>query len=285
VTRSQIDTYLRPSSLAEAWDLLRGGDPAVRVVSGGTDLTIACPAEVRTLVDVRAAIPAAIEAADDGTITIGAMATLTSIAEHPALAAHATGVIPEMLAHVGSPLLRNVCTIGGHLARGKLSDVIPVLLALDAAVIVHDDGETRLTLADYYEGSHHERPHLLTSIQLPALAPGSAAAFQRFARTAFDFPMANCCCRLSPGADGRVRIVVGATPQRGQRAGVAESIVAEGALDGDTFAAAADAAAAEIPTAASWIASAEYRTQLVRVLVRRTLEEAADRMEGRWTSS
>jgi CO/xanthine dehydrogenase FAD-binding subunit len=179
-----------------------------------------------------------------------------------------------MLAHVGSPLLRNVCTIGGHLARGKLSDVIPVLLALDAAVTIHTGEPQRVSLADYYGLGIHEQPHVLTSVHLPAPAPPCGAAFERFSRTAFDFPMANSCCRV--GAD--IRIVVGATPQRGRRASEAEAIIAARGLDPSTLAAAATAAAAETPTGSSWVVSAEYRRQLVAVLVRRSLQTAVARM-------
>ena len=100
MTRTQIEAFLRPPGLEEAWGLLRSGDPSVRPVSGGTDLTIACPPEVRTLVDLTRAVPHSIEATE-GEIVIGAMATLTAVAEHPAVARHATGVIPELsLIHI-----------------------------------------------------------------------------------------------------------------------------------------------------------------------------------------
>jgi CO/xanthine dehydrogenase FAD-binding subunit len=274
MTTTQIAAYHRPRSLDEAWALLGQADPTVRAVSGGTDLTIACPPEVTALVDLAGAVSASIETHDGGGIEIGAMARLSAVADHPAVAAHATGVIPEMLAHVGSPLLRNVCTIGGHLARGKLSDVIPVLLAVDAAVTIHTGEPQRVSLADYYDLGLHEQPHVLTAVHLPALEAPCGAAFHRFSRTAFDFPMANCCCRV--GAD--VRIVVGATPQRGRRATEAEAILATGGLDPPMLAAAAAAAAAETPTGSSWVVSAEFRRQLVAVLVRRSLETAVARL-------
>lgn len=276
MSRSQIESYLRPRGPNEAWEVLGRGDHSVRVLSGGTDLTIACPPEVTTLVDVSRALPAAIDSSGDG-LTIGAMATLTEMIEAPAVAGWASGVIVEMLADVGSPLLRNVCTIGGHLARGKLSDVIPVLLALDAEVTIFSGEEERLSLADYYADDRHRSPHLLMQVHLPELPAPTAAAFQRFARTAYDFPMANCAVRLS-GSD-EVRIVVGATPQRGQRAAAAEEIVRTGGRDPATFERAGEAAAAEIPVGSSWVVGAEYRSQLVKVLVRRTLAEASARLE------
>lgn len=269
MSRSQIRSYLRPRGPYEAWEILGSGDPSVRALAGGTDLAIACPPEVETLVDVSGALPGGVERTGDG-LAIGAMTTLTELLEDPRVAAFATGVVAEMLVEVGSPLLRNACTIGGHLARGKLSDVIPVLLALDAGVTVFRGEEERLSLAAYYDEGVHSTPHLLVRVHLPEPPPPAAAAFMRFARTGFDFPLANCAVLLF-GAGG-VRIVVGATPQRGRRALRAEAEVAAGgeaALDR-----AAAAAAAEIPVGSSWVVGADYRRQLVAVLVRRTLERA-----------
>ncbi len=51
---------------------------------------------------------------------------------------------------MGSPLLRNAATIGGHLARRRYSDIVPVLLALDATVTVFDGTERTLPLAAFY---------------------------------------------------------------------------------------------------------------------------------------
>lgn len=277
MTTTQIERFLRPEGIEQAWELLAGGDPAVRPVSGGTDLTIACPPEVTTLVDLSGAVSREITVGQNGELHLGAMVTLTEMAEHPEVAKVATGVIPEMLADVGSPLLRNACTLGGHLARGKLSDVIPVMMAIDAEVTVHSDSDRRMALVDYYDHGIHEQPHILTTVHLPVLPEPSAAAFLRFARTAYDFPMANCAVRLS--GNGEVRIVVGATPQRGLRASGAEAVIAAGRPDEATFEEAAEAAAGEIPTGSSWVVGAEYRSQLVRVLVGRCLAIANRRLE------
>ncbi len=277
MSRPDIREYHRPSTLAEAWDHVSTGDPSVRILSGGTDLTISAPPEVETLVDVSLALDDSIEMRDDGSIRIGAMATFTNLLFSEPLAAHAAGVIPEMLSDLGNPLLRNISTIGGHLARGKLSDVVPVLIALDAEVVVYQGEEKQMTLQRYYDEVVHRSPHLLTEITLPAPAERSVAAFLRFARTVFDFPMLNVCCRAD--LDGRnvaaVRIVCGATPLRSQRAVGAESWVREHGLGARAIEAAARKAREEIQTRGGWVASAEYRSQLVEVLTNRCLTEVA----------
>lgn len=282
MSKPGISAYHRPNTLEEAWSHVAGGDPAVRLLSGGADLTIHAPAEVTTLVDLSRAVDAGIQKAPDGSIGMGAMATLTDVMEHPDLRTHATGVIPEMMVHVGNPLLRNFSTIGGHLARGKLSDVVPVFLALDATVTIYQGGdEITLALAEYYSKGRHSRPHILTRVDLPRFPETSAAAFLRFARTVFDFAILNVCCRIDTreGTVSEAQIVCGSTPRRAEWATDAESSLIGFPLTPEQIEAAARRARQEIITGSSWVASAEYRSQLVEVLTRRCLSVVATRLE------
>lgn len=281
MSKPGISAYHRPDTLEEAWDHVSSGDPSIRLLSGGADLTIHAPPEVTTLVDASRILSKTIETDADGSIHLGAMTTLTGVLEHPDVAAHATGVVPEMMIHVGNPLLRNFSTIGGHLARGKLSDVVPVFLALDARVEFYDGDAREATLADYYGESHHARPHILTRITLPPLPAPSAAAFLRFARTTFDFAFLNVCCRIDTRGDevAKAVIVCGSTPRRAQRAAEAEAGLMRDGLTPDSIAAAAATARTEIETRSGWVASAEYRTHLVEVLTRRCLTAVSKRLE------
>lgn len=275
-----IAEYVRPDNLDTAWERIAEGGESVRVLSGGTDLTISAPPELRTLVDLADCVDHDIEVQADGSIRVGAMATLTGMLESDALARHASGVIPEMLADVGNPLLRNISSIGGHLARGKLSDVIPVLIALDAEIVTYHGESRQLPLTRYYDENLHRTPHLVTDVFLPPLPRRTAAAFLRFARTSFDFPMLNVCSRAS--LDGPLvtdmRVVCGATPIRAQRAGGAESWIREHGLGARAIETAAKRAREEIVTKTGWVASAEYRSQLVEVLTQRCLTEVARRL-------
>lgn len=282
MSRRNISDYVRPPSLEEAWEKIEAGDGAVRVLSGGTDLTISAPPEMTTLVDLASCLDRAIERLDDGSIRIGAMTTLTDMLTSPVLAGHASGVVAEMLADVGNPLLRNLSSIGGHVARGRLSDVVPVLIALDAQIGIYRGKSARLPLARYYDEEIHKTPNVVTELVLPALAVPTASAFIRFARTAFDFPMLNVCCRAR--LDGHlvtdVRIVCGATPLLAQRARDAEAWIIEHGLRSRAMSTAARMAREEVVTRTGWVASAEYRSHLVEVLVERCLTETARRLEG-----
>lgn len=281
MSRPNIREYHRPSGLEEAWDYVSAGDPSVRILSGGTDLTISAPKEVHSLVDVSRVLDDAIDIEDDGSIRIGAMATFTQLLLNRALGEFATGVVPEMLSDLGNPLLRNISTIGGHLARGKLSDVVPVMIALDAEVRLYRGESQVVPLQRYYDDSMHSSPHLLTDVLLPVGSEKSAAAFLRFARSSFDFPILNVCCRIDLGGRliSEARIVCGATPLRSQRAIGAESWIREHGLERRAIATAARRAKDEIRTKDGWVATAEYRSHLVEVLTERCLSEVSRRLE------
>lgn len=281
MSRPSITDYHRPADLTEAWDRVADGDPSVRLLSGGADLTIHAPPEVTSLVDVGPLLDVGVDREADGSLTVGPMTTLTDVMEHPDLAELGGGVIPEMMVHVGNPLLRNFSTIGGHLARGKLSDVLPVFLALDCEVTLFRGEETTLTLADYYEENHNKAPHILTGIKVLPLPEQSALAFLRFAKTVFDFPILNACTRIDLDAESVInaRIICGATPRRAERASRAEAWLVEHGLTPEAIAEAGRLAREEVPTGGGWVASPEFRSHLVEVLTTRCLATVAERLE------
>lgn len=276
---TQIRAFHRPDHIEGAWHLLTRG-PDVRLVGGGSDLAIRCPSEVRVLVDLAHVGLDRIQVADDGSITVGAMVTLTEMMEHPALRALPSGVVSEMMVHVGSPLLRNAASIGGHLARGWLSDVIPVLLVLNASVGYFDGEHRTATLDRYYDDGVHHGRHILTTVTIPPTSHGQTAAFLRFSRSGYDHALANAAC-LVDFEDGNVstaRIALSAGFRAAIRQPASESrLVGSGLTDTDIDAA---VAALEIEAHTDWLASAEYRAHLARTLVARCLRIALERGGG-----
>jgi aerobic carbon-monoxide dehydrogenase medium subunit len=279
-----IEAYHRPPDVATAWALLQAGGEHVRLLAGGSDLMVACPPEVTTLVDLQAAGLRGIEVGADGAFTIGAMTTFTDLLHHPEVTSHAGGVLVDLLGQLGSMLHRNSATLGGHLARARMSDVVPVLLALDAEVAVHTGTSARVPLADYLDGPRS--PHVLTQVRLPALPPGgAAAAFVRFTRAAFDHSLVNGCAFVATehGAGSPVataRVVVGEAGALGRRVRAAEDALHGRALDADAIAAATAATHDHVTVRERGAAGSDYRRHLAGVAVSRCLTTVAARLEG-----
>ena len=276
---TQITHYHRPEQLDEAWQLLRDGDGAARLLGGGTDLVVRCPPEVTALVDLGAVGLRYVEVAGDGGLRLGATSTFTDLLEHPEVAAYGTGVVGEMLAQVGSVLHRNSATIGGHVVRSRLSDVLPVLLALDASVVIYAGTPEEWSLADYLDAQPGS--HVVVEVRLPPPVAGSAAAFARFSRTQFDHALVNGCCRvdLQAGTVVDARIVIGESVTVGRRVPAAEDALTGGSLTQETIAAAASVARDAVVLHDDWIASADYRHHLAGVAVERCLTTAAERLQ------
>lgn len=273
---STIEAFHRPRSLEAAWRLLDEGGPSTRLVGGGTDLTVACPPEVRVLVDLAGAGLDHVDVTPTS-VRIGSMVTLTSLLDNPAVAGLAGGVIGEMLPEVGSPLLRNAATIGGHLARGRLSDIVPVFVALDAEVTVYDGREHRMTLEDYYRTGSNTATHILLGVSLPR--GHDAAAFRRFSRTRYDYALVTAACRVERSGDvvDSARIVVGTSAAPAARIPGAEALVAGTAMEDDVLADAAAAVADLVDPVGDRDASRAYRRHLAGVLALRCLRTTRER--------
>jgi carbon-monoxide dehydrogenase medium subunit len=210
---------------------------------------------------------------DDGDrIAIGALTRHAEVAADPLLAEHCP-IVAFTAAQIGDPQVRHRGTIGGSLAHGDpASDLPAVLLALDAELVAHGpEGERTIAAADFFRGYYEtalRSRELLTEIRLPKLA-GAGWAYVKQTRRAQDWATVAVAAVLN-GAPRVGLTNMGATALRAR---AVEDALAGGA-DAATAAERADAGTSP-PSDAS--GSADYRRQLVRVLTRRALEEAAAR--------
>jgi CO/xanthine dehydrogenase FAD-binding subunit len=204
------------------------------------------------------------------------------VMEHPLTSRHAGGVIAEMLIHVGSPLLRNAAAVGGHLARGRLSDVVPVCLALDALVVVYDGEYRSMPLETYYRRLAHREPHVLTEVVFPPLTANAAASFLRFSRSAFDHALVNVACRadMEDGMVTRARIAVGASFGPASLMPEAEAPLIGSRLEDEVIDEAGRVVERAVDVDSTWMAGDDYRRHLAATLVRRSLGDVRRRLGG-----
>ena len=111
-------TYVRPKSLKETFPHLAAGN--ARLHAGGTDL-LGCLRDGVFTAEKVVSISGLdelkrIERLKDGSFRIGALATLTEIAEH-ALLRESYPALAQAAMEVASPQLRNQGTIGGNLCQ------------------------------------------------------------------------------------------------------------------------------------------------------------------------
>ena len=184
-------TYLQPTSLAEALQCLQAAPGRTKIIAGGSDLLIDIQQgrhpPVETLVDVTGIPELRALRVEDNHLFLGAALTHYEIVSSPLLRQHASALV-EASALIGGPQVRNLATIGGNVAHGlPAGDGTIALLALDAqAQLAGPQGVRWLPLEELFLGPGHTilsaGQELLLGFRLPLLRPGEGSAFWRVMR-------------------------------------------------------------------------------------------------------
>jgi len=245
-----------PRTLREAFAALEAAD--ARPMSGGTALMLMMKAGVlkpARLVSLRKLGLDRIELQNDA-LVVGAMATLRTIEKSPVVA-RGWQVMTRTLRTLSNVRVRNVATLGGHLAHGDPhTDLPPLLAALGATVtIAGPGGERSLPVEQLYAGyleTTLRKGELITQVQVPALGKKRAAYLKCTTRSVDDWPAVGVAVVLD--GDKPTIVVSAATDKPTRLASVeaAEALHIEGDLHG----------------------SAAYKKQLLRVYLKRAIDEA-----------
>ena len=211
---------------------------------------------------------------DGDEIVIGALARHHDVANSELLQASCP-IMAFAAAQIGDPAVRHVGTIGGSVAHADpASDMPTVLVALGAEMVVRGPGGVRnVGAGDFFKGLFEPdlaTDEVLTEIRVPKTA-GRGWSYLKFQRRAQDWALVAVAALAQNGAGPSVALTNMA--DRPMRAAGVEEELAGGA---DPAAASERAAEGTSPPSDAF-ASAEYRLELVKVLVRRALEEAQAR--------
>lgn len=285
--------YHEPTSLAEAVDLGARFGAEGRFLAGGTDLLVQVqrgrmsPRHVIALQRV----PGLAGIEIDGSVRLGACATLRSIERTPAFAGPLRALV-EGAEVIGGHQVRNVATVGGNLVNASpAADLAPCLLALDARVgLLGAAGARELPLESFLLGPNEtaRRPgELLTGVRFPALAAHTATAFLKAGRRrAMEISVVCVAVRLTLDLARErcleARIALGAVAPTTLRAHAAERALESRPVGAAAFEAAAQLARVACAPIGDVRASAGFRRHLAGVLVRRALERCAAR--AGWTA-
>jgi carbon-monoxide dehydrogenase medium subunit len=276
---------LEPRTLREAVGLLAAAESSVRPIAGGTAVMLMMKLGVlrpSRLVSLRAVEKrySDIVAGADGGLRIGALATLASLERSPAVKSQAP-VITRALKRLANVRVRNVATIGGHLAHADPHmDLPPILIALGASVaVISPAGERTLPLeklyASYLETTlgHGE---LIAEVAIPAQGARRAAYLKCTTRSADDWPALGVAVVIE--ADGAIvrdsRLVIGAATDTPTRLEDTEKVLRGARVDDAVLRRAGDAAAEGAAVIADQHGTAAYKKELVRVYVARAIRAA-----------
>ena len=279
--------YCAPTNLPEAISLLGQYSSAARLIAGGTDLLTALKERTdrpEYLINLAGLAELCFIRYDPETgLRIGAAVTVRAVEKSDVVRLYYP-VISQAAATLASVQIRNLATIAGNICRASPSaDLPPALLVLDATVkLAGPLGERIVPLVDFFTGPGKTvlRPdEILTEIRLPPSQPDRGAAYIKHSpRRAMDLASVGVAAAitLEAGLCRQARIALGAVAPTPRRSFQAEALLTGQIPTPDLILQAAEAAAAEANPISDVRASAAYRRQMVRVLVRRALQQSLD---------
>lgn len=276
-------TLHRPATLAEASRLIDEHGDSAAFVWGGTELLLLLKLGFGSfdhLVDLKGIDGLAGIAVDGDTLVVGGGTTHGEI-ERSALVTGRLPALAAMARQVANVRVRSAGTIGGNLCfADPHSDPATFLCALGAEVECRrgEGAPRRLPVGDFVLGPYTTAlvpGEVLTAVRIP-LTAGLAVVHDKLAIHERPAVTVTCAARVDGGAVADVRVSVGSVGPRPVRAVEAEALLhgrpvadAAAVLDGAGRLAAEASGAVEDANG-----SAEYKRQLVSVLVRRALARA-----------
>lgn len=275
---------VEPRTLREAAGLLASGDPSVRPMGGGTAVMLMMKMGVlrpTRLVSLRAVEERYHDVIEtNGEVRFGAMATLSALERSPAVRSRVP-MIARTLRTLANVRVRNVATVGGHLAHADPHmDLPPVLIALGATVsAVSPKRSRKIPLEDLYAGyleTTLERDELIADVTVRAQGKRRGAYLKCTTRSADDWPALGVAVVLdADGAQVReARIVISAATDVPTCLAAAEKTLKGVRVDDKALREAADAAAAEAKVISDEHGSAAYKRELLRVYLARAIRAA-----------
>ncbi len=286
--------YHRPVSVDDAVRLHSDLGDCARFWAGGTDLVLQWKREiikplhcidVTALRDLRF-----IDDKDANLIRIGSLCTLAGL-EKTASRDPWLKTLADVARMMCTVQTRTIATAGGNLCNASpAGDLIPILIAMGAYLeISGPDGGRQLAVEELMTapGRTSLQPaELLTTICIPRESNPRAGAYRRIDRTVVDIALVGAAAAVAPGPDGEldgIRIALGAVAPTVIRSPRAEAVfagVSLGDVNNELVSEAGEAAALDATPISDIRASAEYRSAMVKVLVRRVLGDISSSLRG-----
>jgi carbon-monoxide dehydrogenase medium subunit len=285
-------SYHCPQTLAELEGLLDHFQGQARILAGGTDLMVQMKAGIiapKALLDIgrMAALQGVSYQPGRGFIILAG--TKIAALEHSPVIREKLPALFESVGLLGSSQVRSMATLGGNACNASPSaETPPILIALGTEITVGGkNGERTMPLESFFRGYRQldlKTGEYLKSFFIPEQPPGTGSAYLcRMLRGAMEIDMVNVGVRLMKDGRGCCQeacLALGAVAPVPFRARQAEEVLAGQPLSDETFRLAGEAAAGEAAPIDDIRSSADYRREMIRVMVFRALKTAQSRIKS-----
>ncbi len=283
--------YINATSIDEVVKILASKKESARVVAGGTDLILELERGVRkgidTLVDVTR-IPHLdqISIDEDDIIHLGPLVTHNDCVASKLIRKKAYP-LARAAWEVGAPQIRNRGTVAGNLVTASpANDTISPLMALGASVtLISIHGERTVALKNFYTGVRKtvmQPDEMLVDISFPAMKKSQRGTFMKLGlrrAQAISLVNATVILDLKAGTLQSASITLGAVTPVITHAVEAEKFLAKKKLNKKNIAQAAELAMQAAHPIDDVRGSANYRREMVRVIISRELTSILEKKE------
>jgi len=276
--------YRRPTTLTEATKYLADHSGSVRILAGGTDLVAWLRDDAVApdlVVDIKN-IPDLHDIKVDGdTLHIGSLVTFTDLIESDLIKEHAP-LLAEMAETVASPGIRNRATMVGNICSAVPScDAGPVLLAFNTSVhLTGPTGERSVDINDWFVGLRQTArtdDEVVTHLTIKLRQHGGV--YVKLMRYAGE-DLAQAAVGIVVYPDHEYRVAFGAVAPTPIRSTRIEDALRGKPLDDAVIAEVVAMVPDEISPITDMRATAEYRTHVTKVMLKRGLVAAVERLVG-----
>lgn len=279
-----VKLLLQPRSLEEVLAALAEHGEDARVIAGGTAVVLMLQNRLidpDVLVSL-ASVPnlGTIAVDTSGSLSLGAQTTLREAERSPAVIQRCPA-LAGTYGRVANVRIRNAATVCGNLTEADYASDPPSMLIAHRAQAraVSSRGERMIELGDLFRGFYQtslEPDELLVELRVPALPASTRAVYHKLStRSTEDRP----CLGVAALADldegqrcRELRVVIGAVDEVPRELPGVELLAAGQRLTDELIAEIAEGYAAGIEPLSDLRGSAWYRTEMIRVFVRRALE-------------
>ena len=264
-----VKNWYRPETITEALTIMKKG----RVIpyAGGTSFHRGRKITVIGMIDLRKLDLDFINETESGT-TIGACARFKDIANYDFT--DGRKILKEACSQAASTSLRNLITIGGSLASKPLWSNIPAaLLVLNAEIEIAGTNAGKYGIEKFLTEKPMDGTSLITRIFIPK-SPG-IGIYHRYSKTKFDYSLVDTAVYIEVKDEKieTIRIAVGNLLPKARRLPNLEESLKGLPINSERIADLVDKL--EINPISSSIASKEFRSNLVKVFIKRAFKQVS----------
>lgn len=267
-----VKEWLYPETIKECFEFLKKFGEKGEIVGGGLDVVWRERNDIEALIFLEK-IPLNYIKIESDFIKFGATTTLGKIEGNKQLMDFLGGSFLNAISKIATPILRNIMTIGGTIARGYgWSDVLTIFMTLEAKIKLFDGEYKEISIEDFFDYKKKKEKFIIYEIEIPKYNSLYHFSYIRFTRTSADIPLINegVLISLENNVIKKANVVLGGRPSFPIHLIEVEKFLIQKELSDENINFAKELAK-EVQVFDDLRASKEYRRELSSVLTKRNL--------------